>query len=326
MMAVILSFIVFLFGLVVGSFLNSLIYRLSTGEGLFIEQREQRHKQPTKQEKGGIRRFEILRSRCPLCYHRLGWQDLIPLVSYLLLRRRCRYCKGVISLWYPAVELATALLFVFFFNLQLTFSDGLFFQQGADIIILWFWHLLYWFFLAGALIVIFVYDLKYFLIPDKVLYPVVFLTLMNRFAEFLIPRYWTMFGVNGFEFRIWNSRLIWDFGFWNLDFTKIAIPILVGIIASAFFLAIVLISRGKGMGLGDVKFAFLMGLLLGFPKLIVALFVAFLFGAVFGSTLVLIKKKTMHSEIPFGPFLVTGTLIALFLGQRMIDWYWNLFV
>ena len=79
------------------------------------------------------------------------------------------------------------------------------------------------------------------------------------------------------------------------------------------------------MGIGDIKLAFLMGLLLGFPNILVALFFSFLIGAIIGIGLILAKRKTMKSEVPFGPFLVIGTFIALFWGQQIINWYWNLF-
>jgi leader peptidase (prepilin peptidase)/N-methyltransferase len=91
--------------------------------------------------------------------------------------------------------------------------------------------------------------------------------------------------------------------------------------AAGFFLVIFLISRGKWLGFGDVKLVFLMGLFLGFPKILVALFFAYLIGAIIGIGLVLAKKKTLKSEVPFGPFLVTGTFIALFFGSQLINWY-----
>jgi len=91
--------------------------------------------------------------------------------------------------------------------------------------------------------------------------------------------------------------------------------------AAAFFLAIVLISRGKWMGVGDIKLAFLMGLILGWPNISVALFLAFLIGAIIGVGLMIFGKKTMKSEVPFGPFLVGGTFIALFFGKEIINWY-----
>jgi leader peptidase (prepilin peptidase)/N-methyltransferase len=87
---------------------------------------------------------------------------------------------------------------------------------------------------------------------------------------------------------------------------------------------IVLISQGKWMGIGDIKLAFLMGLILGFPNILVALFLAFFIGAIIGIGLILASKKTLKSEVPFGPFLVTGTFLALFWGEVLVNWYLNL--
>lgn len=91
--------------------------------------------------------------------------------------------------------------------------------------------------------------------------------------------------------------------------------------AAAFFLLIVLVSRGKWMGVGDIKLAFLMGLFLSFPNILVALFLAFFLGAIIGLGLIFSGRKTLKSEIPFGPFLITGTFIGLFCGGQIINWY-----
>jgi len=88
---------------------------------------------------------------------------------------------------------------------------------------------------------------------------------------------------------------------------------------------IVLISRGKWLGVGDIKLAFLMGLFLGFPNILLALFLAFLIGAIIGIGLIVAGKKTLKSEVPFGPFLVTGTFLALFWGEKLINYYLNFF-
>ncbi len=94
--------------------------------------------------------------------------------------------------------------------------------------------------------------------------------------------------------------------------------------AAAFFLTIFLVSRGHWMGFGDVKLAFLLGLFLSFPNILVALFSAFLIGAIIGIGLIIARKKNLKSEVPFGPFLITGTIIALFWGEKLIRWYLNL--
>jgi len=96
--------------------------------------------------------------------------------------------------------------------------------------------------------------------------------------------------------------------------------------AAAFFLAIVLVSRGKWMGVGDIKLAFFMGLLLGWPNILTALFLAFFIGAIMGLGLILSGKKTLKSEVPFGPFLVAGTFLALFFSEKLIDLYLTLFL
>ena len=259
-----LFFSVFLFGLATGSFLNCIIYRLHTGESFFSG-----------------------RSYCPHCQHILSWQDLIPVFSFLILKGKCRYCSQKISWQYPLVELSTALLFVLIFNLQSisTLSQSI--------------TTLYLFIISSFLIVIFVYDLKHYIIPDKVIYSAIGIVFLYQL------------------FRIWNFGN-WDlFRISNLGF---------GILPSLFLLAIILLSGGKWMGLGDFKLAFFMGLFLGFPNILVALFLAFFIGAIIGLGLIALGKKTLKSEIPFGPFLVTGTFIALFWGRVIIDWYLSLFL
>ena len=79
------------------------------------------------------------------------------------------------------------------------------------------------------------------------------------------------------------------------------------------------------MGVGDIKLAFLIGFLLGWPKALLALFLAFLIGAIIGLGLIILKKKTIKSELPFGPFLITGIYLALFFGEKIISWYFGLF-
>ena len=249
--------IVFLFGLIVGSFLNCVIYRLETG-GSFL--------------KG--------RSYCPRCKHRLGFFDLIPVLSFLVLKGRCRYCQKKISWHYPLVELLLGFLFVL-----------LFWHFGFGI------DLVFGFLVSAFLAVIFIYDLKHYLIPDKVIYPAIALAIV---------------------YDLWKSDFLLSI-FGKSDFLISAIS------AASFFLAIVLISRGRWMGVGDIKLAFLMGLILGWPQILVAFSFAFFSGAIIGIGLVLANRKSFKSEVPFGPFLVAGTFVALFWGERIINWYLNFF-
>lgn len=261
------SLLVFALGLVIGSFLNALIYRLEKGESVL---------------KG--------RSYCPRCKHSLAWYDLIPLLSFLLLGGKCRYCKGSISLQYPLVECITGLVFVVLFLHAVPIENlvRLSLPQVAEFIYLWA--------VASAFIVIFVYDVKHYLIPDKVLYPAVGLVLF----------YQILAGVGNVETL---------FG-----------AVVSALSASAFFLAIYLVSKGKWMGFGDVKLAFFIGVFLGWPDIVVALFSAFTLGAVVGLLLIAFKKKGLKSEVPFAPFLIIGTAIAFFFGSFILPWYLGLFL
>ncbi len=245
-----LYLIIFLFGLIVGSFLNCIIYRLEVGKSFL----------------GG-------HSFCPYCKHELVWHDLIPVFSFLMLKGKCRYCQKPISIQYPLIELTTAILFVLVFNSQNLLNTG------------------YLLLTTSFLIIIFVYDLKHYIIPDKVIFPAILTSFLFLFTT--------------------NSLLL------N--------TILSAFGASFFFLLIYLISQGQWMGFGDVKLSFLMGLHLGFPNILVALFSAFFTGAIIGLILIAQNKKTLKSMVPFGPFLVFGTFLAMFYGELIINWYCNLF-
>lgn len=250
------SLFVFVFGLMIGSFLNALIYRLEEGESVLHG-----------------------RSYCPRCKHPLAWYDLIPLLSFVALRGRCRYCAKPISPQYPLVELTTGLLFLFVYNLVGLSLNGAY---------LWA--------IASLLTVIFAYDLKYFLIPDKVVYLAIGLALV----------YQILVGVGNVEALLGAT--------------------ISALSASVFFLAIYLVSKGRWMGFGDVKLAFFMGAFLGWPDIVVALFFAFALGAVVGLLLITLKKKGLKSEVPFAPFLIMGTAIAFFFGSAIVHWYLGLFL
>ena len=295
-----ISIAVFVFGLAVGSFLNAFMYRLEVQQKL----RQISHDR-------GKTDVTVLRKRsfCPSCSHQLAWHDLIPLLSFLLLQGRCRYCKAKISFQYPLVELATAFLFLSLFLLSPWLGQGVDNLVSPSFYVTV--HLAYLWVLVSALVVIFVYDLKHFLIPDKILFPVISLTLLWRAFEQL-------------EFGISNLFRISNFEFW------ISLPLVqsiaAGIGASLFFFAIYVLSKGKAMGFGDVKLALFMGLFLGFPAILVALAVAFTVGALVGLAFIVLGKKTMRSEVPFGPFLVAGTLAALFWEGQIVDLYLRLLI
>ena len=262
---------VFLFGISIGSFLNVVIDRTPAGKTL--------------------RGY----SYCPFCRTTLKWYDLIPILSFLILRGKCRYCKKPISIQYPLVELATGILFVLSIKYQVLSIN---FQ---NLLVACFLLLV-----ACFLIVIFVIDLKHFIIPDKIIYPAIGIAFIYQL------------------FGIFYLGFFSDFGFRISDFKALINPLSAAFLAGAFFFLLVLVSHEKWMGGGDVKLVFFMGLILGWPKILVALFLAFIFGAIIGIGLIAVSKKKLSSEIPFGPFLCGATFIALFWGKEIIGWYLKL--
>jgi prepilin signal peptidase PulO-like enzyme (type II secretory pathway) len=252
-------FFIFLLGVFIGSFLNCLIYRLEVGE----------------KPEG--------RSYCPKCKKTLKVKDLVPVFSYIFLKGRCRYCGEKISIQYPLVELSTGVLFAF---LGASALQALTVFEVVTT--------LYLLVVASFLVLIFVYDIKHFIIPD--------------FANFSLI---------GLSFLYLVGATFQQ----GLEFFISGVASASG--AFLFFFALYYFTKGKGMGFGDVKFVIFMGLFLGFPKILVAFFVSFVLGAIIGLILIAVKKKKAGSQIPFGPFLIIGLLTAHFYGSIIIETYLN---
>ncbi len=235
------------------------------------------------------------RSYCPKCKKQLLWYDNIPLLSFIFLKGNCRWCHFSIGVHYPLVELLTGVLSLMVYKFLLTnqISDFPNFLAGGQFSIPHFTSLsqgwlngflggIYYFLITYALIAVFLSDLLYRTIPDQIIYPAIVIALI-----------WS----------IVNSQ-------WLM--------ILSGIGGAAFFFLLVLLTRFKGMGVGDVKLAGLMGLFLGFPQIILAFYLAFLTGATVGVILILLGKKKLKSQIAFGPFLVVASFISWFCGEKII--------
>lgn len=262
-MTVLSAFLFFLIGLFIGSFLNVLVDRLPREETII---------------KG--------RSYCEYCKKILRWYDLVPLLSFLQLKGKCRYCKHKLSFYYPLLELATGVLFalVVFLPVFQTLSYNL--QTVVNI--------LYYLFIFSALIAIFFTDLKYGIIPDKVVFSAVIAVVL-----YLLVSY--NFDLNGLKLLLFSNTLS-------------------ALGAFLFFYFLYFITNKKGMGFGDVKLSFLLGLILGFPDIIVSLYLSFLTGAFVALILVIWRKKHFFgTAVPFGPFLVIGTLITIFFQQPLLS-------
>lgn len=149
----------------------------------------------------------------------------------------------------------------------------------------------------SALIVIFIYDYRHSIIPDKVVFPAIGVSFILLIAETSLQSIGKLSFICG-----------------HLG---------AAVLASGFFLFLIWITRGEGMGGGDVKLGFLMGMVLGISHTLLALFLAFFSGAIAGLALITLQKKGMKSAMPFGPFLIFGFMVSFFLGDAIIDWYWG---
>lgn len=219
------------------------------------------------------------RSICPNCRNKISWYDNIPLLSYIILGGKCRNCKIRISFRYPLIEMATALGFVAIFYFTNTFG-GLTLQSISDVFTLVLYLVVFL-----ILLTIFIIDLGHQIIPDSL-----------TFAGILVI---------GFYLLLTASNSIFNVAF-------------SGFLAAAFLLFVHLVTKGKGMGLGDVKFAVLGGMIVSLKLMPIWLFLSFLTGATVGIILILIGKAKMKTKIAFGPFLTLGIALTLAFGNNII--------
>lgn len=241
-----LPLFIFLLGISFGSFIHVVIDRTLSGQSFL---------------KG--------RSHCDFCKKKLFWYDLIPLLSFVLLGGKCRYCKKFFGFLYPFSELLTgSICVVIFLFWQQLFSEF----TGFSVMVL-LYMLFVGIFSSGILLA----DIKYGIIPDLFLFPLFVTTLLYNSVqkpEEFIGSIFACFG------------------------------------AFLFFYLLHAITKGKGMGLGDVKLAGFIGLFLGFPQSIFAIYLAFLTGAGVSLILILWGRKSMKNTIVFGPFLIIGMFVT----------------
>ena len=256
-----------LFGLAIGSFLHVLIYRTVHDES-----------------------YVTGRSKCPHCKKHIRWYDNVPVVSFFLLGGKCRNCKKPISWDYPAIEMMTAGLFVWWYLIGFTFfrlsTQPFSLLQPA-----------FWLFVGVCLITIFFADLLYGVIPDSIVIVLTGLGLLYRIMLYV--------------FHVMRPDDFW------LTLVGATISVLA-------FLGLWIGTKKRGMGLGDVKFVFPLGLILGWPNMAVGLFLSFVIGAIVGVGLIISKQKKFRQTVPFGPFLVVGSAITLVFGDQMLRWYLSL--
>ncbi|MCA9308386.1 MAG: prepilin peptidase [Patescibacteria group bacterium] len=280
----------FIFGLFWGSFLNVVADRLSRDEG-----------------------FVKSRSYCESCKTTLNVKDLVPLFSYLSTKGYCRYCNVSLSYYYPISELLSGLMCA---GLVYMFRDSL--TVVTTIVALVYYFLFFSIYLAITLA-----DLKYTLIPNKLVLWGLITVLSYRVLDTYIylsniysQLHTSAFGPYLYKAGFFHTRLY-------SEFTDFGLDALTGLGISAFFLLLIILTKGKGMGGGDVKLVFLIGLFNGFPNALVAIVFGFMLGAFISSILLLLRIKSFKDAIPFGPFLILGSLLSWLYGTSFLNWYLN---
>lgn len=290
----------FIFGTIVGSFINVVVERIDSKESIFFG-----------------------RSHCPYCKKVLKWYELIPILNYFYLKGRCSRCKNKIPLQYPLVEFITGLffflvsrkIFPFLFSYYLNTFSGFYLIKW-----LFLFHFLFIFYWIFVLITVSIYDLKKYLILNEILWPAIIISLLWR-VVFGIGLELDKVGLgNLFVSYLGNYKYI--FGYYNYW-----ISLFLGILLSSLPIAfIVLISKEQAMGWGDVILAAFIGLILGYPEALLALVLSFLIGGLVSILLICLKKKSFKSYIPFAPFLSLGALLVLIFGDIIIYEYIKLWI
>lgn len=264
-MSTLIFIFIFLLGTIIGSFLNVVIYRFNTGRTIV---------------KG--------RSMCMSCGHSLSWYELIPVFSFLIQSGKCRTCANKISHQYPIVEILTGILFTLIANY---FLPILYISVPYYVFLVTFFV-----FIFSLLMIISVYDIKHKVIPNKLVYAFIFISLISVFVN--------------------------QTGMGSLFITPSYLDLIAGPVFALPFALLWLFSKGRLIGLGDAKLILGIGWMLGMMKGLAAITLSFWLGSIVSLLIIILsrnKKINMHTEIPFAPFLIIGTLVTFLLGLDIIS-------
>jgi len=283
-MLIILIVFFFILGLAFGSFINASEFRL-------------------------FHKIDFLKKRsfCDNCKKDLEIRDLIPFFSLIFNKGKCRYCGTKVSWWYSVIEFVSGLLFV----IALFFVKNVLFDHNSSDLFTSYENLSVFLVVSFALAIIFdiflfviVYDFRYQIIPDEIILPCSIIALLILLI--------------GGIFNIQNNEIFnlffYDFNLWLYLLTAIA--------GGAFFLIIIILTKGKGMGGGDLKLAILMGLFLGPARFIIALYFALISASLFGIGMAIKRGKFFGTKVPFGSFLAMGSIVAVIIIEKVVEIFW----
>jgi len=290
MVAYILYPVFFIFGLIMGSFLNVLALRYEPSRNVFA------------------RETIDGRSHCPYCGKTLGFGELVPIFSFLFQGGKCRSCRHLLSFQYPIVEFLSGLIFVavpfFLFNFYRSQSDWIYVLS-----LIWALAFLIWLLMV-------VIDIKHYVVPDE----------LNIGLAILGAVFILVLLISNVSSPLFKDSFLKHY-ILLFSFTRnIILNHLVGaLIGGLFFGIFTLFTRGRAMGLGDVKLAAASGLLLGWPDIGLTIVLAFIIGGVFTAGLMIVRRKKIGDKIPFAPFFVLGAALTVFFGYQIVNLYFRLF-
>lgn len=229
-------------------------------------------------------------SYCEFCKKPLNFfKDMIPVLSFILLKGKCRYCHKDLSVSLPIIELTTGFLFtIIFYTSFVSLNDVLIFSS-INI-----FNFIYLILLFSLLVIIFFMDAKYMAIPmvPLILIAALFVIKLLLGNEFLI----------NIDYRIYGALAMLIF-FWGIHF----------------------FTKGQMMGDGDIYLAAILGFILALDLALLMWFLAFILGALYGSFLMIFKKGSLKQQVPFGPFLITGFVLSYTLGSVFLGFYYSFF-
>ncbi|MDD5430640.1 MAG: prepilin peptidase [Candidatus Pacebacteria bacterium] len=279
--------ILFILGLIFGSFLNVVIFRYTPEKSLF----------DVKKLKG--------RSKCMSCLKQLSWYELIPLVSFIIQRKKCRGCGSSLSWQYFLVELATGFIFLIPAWLASPLVSITYVYLASIV----------WILILLGFLLVWVIDYRLNIIPNELNLTLAILGIIlvaireyydkfGAFAGSFVGSYAALFGMRE---NIWANHF----------FGALVGFLIIGLI--------VFLTKTRGMGVGDLKLAVVLGLIFGWPDVFFILIFSFIIGALFSLYLLISGKKTFKEAVPFGPFLVIGSLAAMFFGEAILSAYFKFF-